>query len=42
MGAVEANRHLYLANDLTYKTDIALGAPHWRRTKPFLDHRLLR
>ncbi len=42
--ALWSDRHLYLANDLTYKTDIALSAhavSRGRRAPHFLDHRLL-
>jgi asparagine synthase (glutamine-hydrolysing) len=35
------DRHLYLANDLTYKMDIALGSAGIEGRAPFLDHRLL-
>jgi asparagine synthase (glutamine-hydrolysing) len=39
--ALWSDRHLYLPNDLTYKTDIALGAFGIESRAPFLDHRLL-
>jgi asparagine synthase (glutamine-hydrolysing) len=39
--ALWSDRHLYLANDLTYKTDIALGAHAIEGRAPFLDHRVL-
>jgi asparagine synthase (glutamine-hydrolysing) len=39
--ALWSDRHLYLANDLTYKMDIALGAYGVEGRAPFLDHRLL-
>ena len=39
--ALWSDRHLYLANDLTYKMDIALGAYGIEGRAPFLDHRLL-
>jgi asparagine synthase (glutamine-hydrolysing) len=39
--ALWSDRHLYLANDLTYKTDIALSAHAVEGRAPFLDHRLL-
>ena len=35
------DRHLYLANDLTHKMDIALGAYGIEGRSPFLDHRIL-
>ncbi len=36
-----SDRHLYLPNDLTYKSDIALGAFGMEGRAPFLDHRVL-
>ncbi len=39
--ALWSDRHLYLANDLTYKTDIALSAYAVEGRAPFLDHRVL-
>jgi asparagine synthase (glutamine-hydrolysing) len=39
--ALWTDRHLYLANDLTHKTDMALGAYGLEGRSPFLDHRLL-
>jgi len=39
--ALWSDRHLYLANDLTYKMDIALGAYGLEGRAPFLDHRVL-
>ena len=39
--ALWSDRHLYLANDLTYKMDIALGGFGMEGRAPFLDHRLL-
>ncbi len=39
--ALWSDRHLYLPNDLTYKTDIALGAFGMEGRAPFLDHRIL-
>lgn len=39
--ALWSDRHLYLANDLTYKSDIALSAHGMEGRAPFLDHRLL-
>lgn len=39
--ALWRDRHLYLANDLTFKTDIALAAFGIEGRAPFLDHRLL-
>jgi asparagine synthase (glutamine-hydrolysing) len=39
--ALWTDRHLYLANDLTYKMDIALGAWGMEGRAPFLDHRIL-
>lgn len=39
--ALWSDRHLYLPNDLTYKTDIALGALGMEGRAPFLDHRIL-
>jgi asparagine synthase (glutamine-hydrolysing) len=39
--ALWTDRHLYLANGLTYKMDIALGAFGMEGRAPFLDHRLL-
>jgi asparagine synthase (glutamine-hydrolysing) len=39
--ALWSDRHLYLANDLTYKMDIALGAYGIEGRAPFLDHRLM-
>jgi asparagine synthase (glutamine-hydrolysing) len=39
--ALWSDRHLYLANNLTYKTDIALGAFGIEGRAPFLDHRIL-
>jgi asparagine synthase (glutamine-hydrolysing) len=39
--ALWSDRHLYLANDLTYKSDIALSAYAIEGRAPFLDHRVL-
>ena len=39
--ALAADRHLLLANGLTYKMDIALGAFGIEGRAPFLDHRLV-
>jgi len=39
--ALWSDRHLYLANDLTYKTDMALSSCGVEARAPFLDHRLL-
>jgi asparagine synthase (glutamine-hydrolysing) len=39
--ALWSDRHLYLANDLTYKTDVAFSAYGVEGRAPFLDHRLL-
>ena len=39
--ALWTDRHLYLANDLTHKMDIALGAYGLEGRSPFLDHRIL-
>ena len=39
--ALWSDRHLYLANDLTYKTEMALSAYAVEARAPFLDHRLL-
>jgi asparagine synthase (glutamine-hydrolysing) len=39
--ALWTDRHLYLANDLTHKMDIALGAYGIEGRNPFLDHRIL-
>ena len=39
--ALWCDRHLHLANDLTYKMDIALGAFGMEGRAPFLDHRIL-
>jgi asparagine synthase (glutamine-hydrolysing) len=39
--ALWSDRHLYLANDLTYKMDIALGAHGIEGRGPFLDARVL-
>jgi asparagine synthase (glutamine-hydrolysing) len=39
--ALWTDRHLHLANGLTYKTDIALGAFGIEGRAPFLDHRLI-
>jgi asparagine synthase (glutamine-hydrolysing) len=39
--ALWTDRHLYLANDLTYKTDMALSAYSIEGRAPLLDHRLL-
>lgn len=39
--ALWSDRHLHLPNDLTYKTDTALGAFGMENRAPFLDHRLL-
>ena len=39
--AVWTDRHLYLANDLTHKMDMALGAYGLEGRSPFLDHRIL-
>lgn len=39
--ALWTDRHLYLANDLTYKTDIALSSYAVEGRAPFLDHRVL-
>jgi asparagine synthase (glutamine-hydrolysing) len=39
--ALWSDRHLYLANDLTYKSDVALSAHAVEGRAPFLDHRIL-
>jgi asparagine synthase (glutamine-hydrolysing) len=39
--ALWTDRHLHLANDLTHKMDIALGAYGIEGRSPFLDHRIL-
>ncbi len=39
--ALWSDRHLHLANDLTYKMDIALAAFGMEGRAPFLDHRIL-
>jgi asparagine synthase (glutamine-hydrolysing) len=39
--AMWADRHIYLANDLLYKMDIALMSQGIEGRSPFLDHRLL-
>jgi asparagine synthase (glutamine-hydrolysing) len=39
--ALWSDRHLYLPNDLTYKTDMATGAFGMESRAPFLDHRIL-
>lgn len=39
--ALWSDRHLYLPNDLTYKTDIAVAAYGMEGRAPFLDHRIL-
>ncbi len=39
--ALWIDRHLHLANGLTYKTDIAFGAFGIEARSPFLDHRLV-
>ncbi len=39
--ALWTDRHLYLANDLTHKMDMALGAYGLEGRSPFLDHRVL-
>jgi asparagine synthase (glutamine-hydrolysing) len=39
--ALWSDRHLYLANDLTHKMDMALSAHGIEGRSPFLDHRLL-
>jgi asparagine synthase (glutamine-hydrolysing) len=39
--ALWSDRHLYLANNLTYKIDIALAAFGMEGRSPFLDHRIL-
>ena len=39
--ALWTDRHLYLANDLTHKMDMALGAYGIEGRSPFLDHRIL-
>ncbi len=39
--ALWSDRHLYLPNDLTYKTDIAMAAFGMESRAPFLDHRVL-
>ncbi len=39
--ALWSDRHLYLANDLTYKMDMALGAYGIEGRAPLLDHRIL-
>ena len=39
--AVWTDRHLYLANDLTHKMDMALAAYGLEGRSPFLDHRIL-
>ncbi len=39
--ALWSDRHLYLANDLTYKSDIAMSAYSLEGRAPLLDHRVL-
>ena len=39
--ALWTDRHLHLANDLTHKMDMALGAYGLEGRSPFLDHRIL-
>jgi asparagine synthase (glutamine-hydrolysing) len=39
--ALWTDRHLHLANDLTHKMDMALGAYGMEGRSPFLDHRIL-
>ena len=39
--ALWSDRHLHLANGLTYKTDMALGAHGLEGRAPLLDHRIL-
>ena len=39
--ALWSDRHLYLANDLTYKSDIALSSYSLEGRAPLLDHRIL-
>jgi len=39
--ALWSDRHLYLANDLTYKSDIAFSAYSVEGRAPLLDHRIL-
>jgi asparagine synthase (glutamine-hydrolysing) len=39
--ALWTDRHLYLANDLAHKMDMALGAYGLEGRSPFLDHRIL-
>jgi len=39
--ALWSDRHLHLPNNLTYKTDTALGAFGMENRAPFLDHRIL-
>jgi len=39
--ALWTDRHLYLANDLTHKMDLALGAYGLEGRSPFFDHRIL-
>jgi asparagine synthase (glutamine-hydrolysing) len=39
--ALWTDRHLYLSNDLTYKTDVALSAAGIEGRSPLLDHRIL-
>jgi asparagine synthase (glutamine-hydrolysing) len=39
--AMWSDRHLHLANGLTYKMDIALGSAGMEGRAPFLDHRIL-
>jgi len=39
--ALWTDRHLHLANGLTHKTDMALGAYGLEGRAPFLDHRIL-
>ncbi len=39
--ALWSDRHLYLANNLTYKMDLALGACGLEGRAPLLDHRIL-
>jgi asparagine synthase (glutamine-hydrolysing) len=39
--ALWCDRHLYLANGLTYKTDMALAAHGMEGRAPLLDHRIL-
>jgi asparagine synthase (glutamine-hydrolysing) len=39
--ALWSDRHLYLANNLTYKMDLALASEGMEGRAPFLDHRVL-